>query len=230
MTGGRDLLRLLLLATACTSLLVTVEAWYQRGLAADPTVILAMQRLLAAEAASADRGRGPAAGAVPDADLRSSPRAWYARRIRTVLLPGGAGEVMLEQARPHRGFRVVEGPGMWGPLLLLIGFDVERQTVIGLEVLSHNETPGIGSRIGEPRFTAQFRHLPAPHGIKLGANRIQPGTVDAITGATVTSLAIRDLANAGIAAIRWAVATDRGTRRPAPTRPDRAPDPGRSTP
>ncbi len=62
--------------------------------------------------------------------------------------------------------------------------DIEAMTGLGLnleitnvKILSQNETPGLGTRVTEPKFLGQFR------GKGLGAI----GNVDTITGATISS-------------------------------------------
>ncbi len=53
-------------------------------------------------------------------------------------------------------------------------------TITAIKVVSHNETPGLGSRVAEPEFAAQFSDK------KLG----QFAQVQAITGATISSKAV----------------------------------------
>lgn len=65
------------------------------------------------------------------------------------------------------------------PIELLIGFDTD-QVITGVVVVSHSETPGIGTRIESPEYLQQFI------GVKNSAS-----DVDTITGATVSSSAVR---------------------------------------
>lgn len=53
-------------------------------------------------------------------------------------------------------------------------------TITAIKVVNHNETPGLGSRVAEPEFAAQFSHK------QLG----QFVRVEAITGATISSKAV----------------------------------------
>jgi electron transport complex protein RnfG len=55
-------------------------------------------------------------------------------------------------------------------------------TIIAIKVLSQNETPGLGARVTEPSFTAQFRNK----------NIAKIDEVEAITGATISSHAVID--------------------------------------
>jgi len=68
--------------------------------------------------------------------------------------------------------------GFDGPVNMIVGVDIEG-TVIALEVLSHTETPGLGTKAVEsPEWLGQF------DGSDLSTN------VDAISGATKSSVAV----------------------------------------
>ena len=67
--------------------------------------------------------------------------------------------------------------GFGGPIGILIGIDMNG-TIVGVEILEHLETPGIGSRITEDVFLNQF------------IGKHPPINVDAITGATISSQAV----------------------------------------
>ena len=56
-------------------------------------------------------------------------------------------------------------------------------TINAIKVLSQNETPGIGTKVNEPAFLAQF------------ANRKDTNGIQTITGATISSKAIIDSVN-----------------------------------
>ena len=76
--------------------------------------------------------------------------------------------------------------GYGGDLKILVGIDLVNNTQIGMEVVSHSETPGLGARIEEPGFRSQWKGLPLDKPATLAANG---GTIDAISGATNTSIA-----------------------------------------
>ena len=82
--------------------------------------------------------------------------------------------------------------GYGGDVVLLIGIDLAEDRLLGMEVVSHSETPGLGARIEEEAFRQQWQGLPAmaPVGLQ-GGN----GSIDAISGATVTSRAVVDGTN-----------------------------------
>lgn len=76
------------------------------------------------------------------------------------------------------------GKGYGGDVNVLVGFDVAKDTILGISVTSHKETPGLGSRVGEPAFTKQFKGL-APDKAAL---KKDGGSIDAVSGATFSSI------------------------------------------
>lgn len=87
--------------------------------------------------------------------------------------------------------------GYGGYIHMMIGIDLGG-TIEGLEILQHQETPGLGSKIKEikpgekePWFLKQFKGKDAS-GIELKKN------IDAITGATISSKAVTDCARVTI--------------------------------
>ncbi len=74
--------------------------------------------------------------------------------------------------------------GYGGEIILMIGFSTERDQVVGLRVLEHSETPGLGASIEEPGFLEQF----------VGRSSADPVAVtrdiEALTGATISSRAV----------------------------------------
>ncbi len=80
--------------------------------------------------------------------------------------------------------------GYAGPIRLLIGIDTDRR-ILGVRVLSHKETPGLGDYIDERR--SPWIHQFAVHAYA-NAERWQlravGGEFDGMTGATVTARAV----------------------------------------
>ncbi len=89
----------------------------------------------------------------------------------------------------------LEGPGLWGTISIMIGFEEDLQTFTGVAIVSQNETPGLGARIEEPWFTDQFRGKRSPFTLVEEGTATASNEVDAITGATRTSEYFRNLAN-----------------------------------
>lgn len=88
------------------------------------------------------------------------------------------------------------GAGLWGPIsgVLAVRSDLER--TVGIEIVDHNETPGLGGRITEPWFKNQLRGQRVVEGTVVvgppgeGTADKDDGVIDAITGATRTSESI----------------------------------------
>ena len=89
----------------------------------------------------------------------------------------------------------VEGPGLWGAITIMAGFEEDLSTFSGIAIVSQNETPGLGARIEEPWFTEQFRGKQAPFTLVEEGTADAPTEVDAITGATRTSEYFKNITN-----------------------------------
>jgi len=48
------------------------------------------------------------------------------------------------------------GPGLWGPIHIMVGFNSSLDALTGIGIFSQNETPGLGARIEELWFKKQF--------------------------------------------------------------------------
>jgi len=76
--------------------------------------------------------------------------------------------------------------GAKGDIVVVGGVDSTFSTITGMSVLSQTETPGLGSRIAEDAFVNQFNALPLS---KLSLSN-SGGSIDSITGATISSQAV----------------------------------------
>jgi Na+-transporting NADH:ubiquinone oxidoreductase subunit C len=90
---------------------------------------------------------------------------------------------------------VVTGAGLWGQITLAVGYDKNGKDITGMEVISQNETPGLGGRIAEAWFKEQFRGKQAPLSYVPEGGNAGPNQFQAITGATYTTTAIMDTVN-----------------------------------
>ena len=80
------------------------------------------------------------------------------------------------------------GKGYGGNVGLMVGIDIKENTIKGVGVTTHQETPGMGARAKtDPEFTAQFQGQSIEEPIKVSQDG---GTINAISGATITSRAI----------------------------------------
>ena len=100
------------------------------------------------------------------------------------------------------GFAVeAEGFGFQDIIGLIFGYDVETGQLLGMKVLRHLETPGLGDKIVKNApFVAEFDGVTAPIlGVKPDRNTGDPAQVDMITGATISSKAVIKIINNRIA-------------------------------
>ena len=136
-------------------------------------------------------------------------------RYETLYVNGGALTPEAPQADPtHRPEKLYAGfdasgtlvgfaaavhePGFQEPIEILFGFDPRTTTTLGLAILMSRETPGLGDKIQDARWRAQFggRMLPLA-GIKTGGAETD-GTIHMVTGATISSRAVIAAVNKGV--------------------------------
>ena len=80
------------------------------------------------------------------------------------------------------------GKGYGGDVGLMVGIDVEEEKLVGVGVTTHAETPGMGEKAkSDPSFAAQFRGVAIDKPIKVTNDG---GSINAISGATITSKAV----------------------------------------
>jgi electron transport complex protein RnfG len=109
-----------------------------------------------------------------------------------------------DQAGMAVGFAIpAEGPGFQDTIKLIYGYDPVRRRVVGMEVLESKETPGLGDKIiKDEEFVAGFRDLAVtPEVVAVRRGRTQENEIDAISGATISSIAVARIINEANA--RW---------------------------
>ena len=98
---------------------------------------------------------------------------------------------------------VAGGMGFWDRIECVVVLSPDLNQVLNIQVLDQKETPGLGARIEEPWFTQQFKGLqiawnaPKENRILIGTSPSDnaPNEVDAITGATQTSMSLMRFLN-----------------------------------
>ena len=84
----------------------------------------------------------------------------------------------------------LEAPGTGGyagDIIIMIGIDLPNERMLGMEIIQHSETPGVGSRVEKAGFRKQWTGLPIIEPVEL---RSRGGQIDAISGATYSSKAV----------------------------------------
>jgi electron transport complex protein RnfG len=85
------------------------------------------------------------------------------------------------------------GKGYGGDVGLMVGIDTKDDTIVGVGVTTHSETPGMGAKAKtDPSFVAQFKGLPLKDPLKVTGDG---GSINAISGATFTSRAVCNATN-----------------------------------
>lgn len=130
------------------------------------------------------------------------------QRAIEMVLPGGfdteltdfddASGIVSKIYRGANGYAVEVGPGGFdNTITMVVGVDNEGK-VMGISVVSHTETKGLGevAAAGTPKGAA-FREQFVGVGEPVSVTK-DNGTIDAITGATITSRAICAGVNAAL--------------------------------
>ena len=125
---------------------------------------------------------------LPDGD-----KAVVLDKVQT--LPAGVNGVLVSDT----GYAVeVTADGFGGPIFMMVGVDREGR-ILGVAVISHTETPSLGAVAGEKTAKGQaFRN----QYIGLSGQLTVGNTVDAISGATITSKAVTEAVNAALECVR----------------------------
>jgi len=73
--------------------------------------------------------------------------------------------------------------GYHGPISVMVGID-NKGKLTGIGIMTHTETPGLGARVEEPKFTEQFGGLELSGKLALST---EGGKIDSVSGATLSS-------------------------------------------
>jgi len=95
----------------------------------------------------------------------------------------------------------VHGYGLWSTMYAYVALESDARTLRGITFYSHQETPGLGGEIDNPRWLAQWPGKvaadPAGEVLLQIAKAAAPGDeqshIDAIAGATLTSRGVQQL-------------------------------------
>ena len=79
-----------------------------------------------------------------------------------------------------------DGGGYGGDIVLMVGFERDKKTLVCYKTLAASETPGLGMKLNAPEFAGQFRGKDATT-LRL---KKKGGDIEAITAATITSKAV----------------------------------------
>ncbi len=99
---------------------------------------------------------------------------------------------------------IAAGNGYQGEIKMIVGVNEAITTMLGMQVLESQETPGLGAEIAGSKFRDQFNNLALSQPITYIKNQKpeKPGQIEAITGATISSKAVVNTLNKRIEQIR----------------------------
>lgn len=98
----------------------------------------------------------------------------------------------------------VYGAGLWGPIWGYVAMNADGQTIYGTNFSHEGETPGLGAKITESDFQQKFegKHIymegafKCVEVVKKGQKSLNGAeTIDAISGATITSRGVSSMMN-----------------------------------
>ena len=98
----------------------------------------------------------------------------------------------------------VVGKGLWGPIWGNICLDEDMSTIVGASFGHKGETPGLGAEIGQKFFIDRWigESITDENGeflkfeiVKDNSGNAKPQKVDGITGGTITSKGVEEMAN-----------------------------------
>ena len=105
----------------------------------------------------------------------------------------------------HRGWVIkAAGQGFADKIEILIGLDESGEKVLGLYVLNQKETPALGNKIVEYDWRKKFVGRETGREIVVSkasvqADKVTANSIQAVTGATVSSNAVVGIVNAAVA-------------------------------
>ena len=127
------------------------------------------------------------------------------------VLPGGGEEIAFTDSTglvstvyaSDKGYAVQVNPaGFGGTVSMMVGIDTEGK-VLGISIISHTETAGLGDVAAAKTSAGEaFRGQFVGASGSVGTSKRGTGSLDAITGATITSEAICVGVNAALECVK----------------------------
>lgn len=178
------------LGIICSSLLVGVTQITRPYREANEKAERVRNTLIALEAPVTAKTPAAALLTIFDRDIRLQDQAGIAA---FAYHPGGVDQPVAI-AVPFTG------AGVWGPIEGILALEPDMQTICGVRFYKQEETPGLGGEIASDAFQKQFNgkkilSADGQPGMRLVAagSASAPNTVDAITGATMTSDRVEEM-------------------------------------
>lgn len=115
-------------------------------------------------------------------------------------LPGVEGVYMAMDGSDVMGyaFEMTATEGYGGDISLMVGVGIDN-TILGIDIVKHAETPGLGAKADEEQFKSEFAGEVA---VDLVVVKYDPsendGEISSISGATITSRSVTNAVNVAI--------------------------------
>ena len=140
---------------------------------------------------------------------QADPAEVYYTLVQDTLTYGEAGQTSKEVYVANLNGAVkyvlpLSGKGLWGGIGGYLALDEDKNTIWGVNFNHESETPGLGAKIVDMPFRAQFegKHIRNAEGqvvsvavLKAGNHAEGQEQVDAISGATITSTGVSTMLN-----------------------------------
>lgn len=181
---SREFRFMLLLATACSMLLMVTRAGIGERAELNLRTVGAVLQIIGEDFLP-----------VEDAMLARFKKAFVQRSSGRVKIWRG-----LE--KPELWACEATGNGLWAEITLVFVYNAKSSSIAGLRVTEQNETAGLGSQITDEDFFEQFTDIQAGAGVAMSAVKIMSNQFDAVSGATMSSKAVEKIVNHAINLIR----------------------------
>lgn len=125
-------------------------------------------------------------------------------------LQHNGSEIFVSAVDDKRVYAIIfHGSGLWGPIDGVLAVAEDLETIVGIDFITQNETPGLGGRIEERWFKDQFKGERITQKLEISVSKTPDdkgdGRVDAISGATLTSKALEKILNDTLETLRSAL-------------------------
>lgn len=128
-------------------------------------------------------------------DVDSEVNALYDGKINETTKDGRDYFVYTNDGTVEGYAFIFSGTGLWGSITGYIAFNPDFTKILGIDFVSHSETPGLGGRIDEPWFKEQFRGITLNDDMSVVVKPASGGNIDGITGASLTTDSVKKMVN-----------------------------------
>ncbi len=128
-----------------------------------------------------------------------------AQRVEEKLLKDKTINFVYDKKTQLLGYcSVGEGFGYQGKIKVLVCVDKDFKKILGIDIIEHSETPGLGAKITQKNFRDQFKGLKTDIQIKVKKRKalLENNEIQAISGATISSESVTKIVNETLKELR----------------------------